>query len=200
MSLYFKERPDLKVVLDLIQPQSSVLDLGCCDGQVLAYLKEESQCTVRGVEIGQDNVISCVKRGIPVLQGDLNNGLEHFADNSFDYVLLSQTLQVVTRPDLLLQEMLRVGKQAIVSFINIGYISDRCQLFFGGHMPVSEHLPHAWYDTPNIHLGTLKDFRTLCRALDLKIIGEYPLNLLIPGLGRLMPNLLAKDCVFVVEK
>ena len=130
----------------------------------------------------------------------MNNGLKEFPDKSFDYVVLSQTLQAVKRPDQLLEEMMRVGKKTIVSIINIGYYSSRFQIMFLGKMPVTEDLPHYWYNTPNIHLGTIRDFRNLCKEKKLNIVSEIPIGVFHENLlAKLMPNLFAPTCVFVIE-
>ncbi len=195
-----KKRPGLKEICRHIPENAKVLDLGCGDGTLLEILRETKGAQVYGVEISQDNINSCIAKGIPVIQANLNTGLGDYENNSFDYVILSETFQMVRNPDFLLNEMMRVGKVGIINFINIGYWLDRFQLFFGGRMPKNKHLPHEWYNTPNIHLGTIKDFQDLCRSLDIKITQEWPTFHVLPGLPHVMPNLLAKKCVFLIEK
>ena len=193
-------RPDRLAIADIIPPNCRILDLGCGDGSLLALLRKEKNVYGSGIEISQDKIIDCVSAGVPVVHGNLNNGLKEFPDKSFDYVVLSQTLQAVKRPDQLLEEMMRVGKKTIVSIINIGYYSSRFQIMFLGKMPVTEDLPHLWYDTPNIHLGTIRDFRNLCREKKLNIVSELPIGGIHEHLlAKIMPNLFAPTCVFVIE-
>ena len=193
-------RPDILAIADIIPPNCKILDLGCGDGSLLALLRMEKNVYGSGIEISQDKILDCVSAGVPVVQGDLNNGLKEFPDKSFDYVILSQTLQAVERPDSLLEEMMRVGKKTIVSIINIGYYSSRLQIMFLGKMPVTEDLPHLWYNTPNIHLGTIKDFRNLCKEKKLNVVSEIPIGAIHEKiLAVFWPNLFAPTCVFVLE-
>jgi len=192
-------RKDLSVIADSIPANVSLLDLGCGNGSLIKLLAAEKNVRGLGVEISQDNILECVANGVPVVHGDLNSALT-FKDNSFDYVVLSQTLQAVDRPDHLLREMLRVGQNVVISFINFGYIHSRWQLLVQGRMPVTKTLPDMWYDTHNIHLGTIRDFRDLCGRLGIKILREIPLGHHGDLLARLHPNLLAPFCVFVLTK
>lgn len=193
-------RPDILAIADIIPPDCRILDLGCGDGSLLALLRKEKNVYGSGIEISQEKILDCVSAGVPVVQGNLNNGLKEFPDKSFDYVVLSQTLQAVKRPDQLLEEMMRVGKKTIVSIINIGYYSSRLQIMFLGKMPVTEDLPHYWYNTPNIHLGTIRDFRNLCKEKNLNVVSEIPIGGIHEKLlAKLMPNLFAPTCVFVIE-
>jgi methionine biosynthesis protein MetW len=150
------------------------------------------------LEVDQEKISECINNGVNVIQSDLNTGL-HFSDNSFDFVVLSRTLQAVNRPDLLLQEILRVGNKGIISFINIGHYRARLQLALGGRMPKTKILPSQWYDTENIHLCTIADFRALCHELNVKITQEIPLGHEPGWLVKLMPNLFAPIAIFVVE-
>lgn len=161
-------RADLQAIATHIEPQSTVLDLGCGDGALLDYLQSERQVTGYGVENSPHNVIACVKRGVNVLQMDLDEGLSGFDDGSFDHVILSQTLQAMHNAASVLKEILRVGREGIVSFPNFGYWRNRLQIF-NGCMPVSKDLPFAWHDTPNIHLCTLTDFEALCDELGAEV-------------------------------
>jgi len=164
-------RPDLAILSEWIEPGSRVLDLGCGDGTLLDYLKHERNVDGYGLEIDPDNIVACIKRGVSVIQSDLDAGLtDYFDDNSFDYVVMTQTLQAMHYPSRLLREMLRVGRQGIVTFPNFGHWQSRIQLALSGHMPISRALPNQWYDTPNIHLCTLKDFEQLCSELDIEIL------------------------------
>ncbi|MDI6901993.1 MAG: methionine biosynthesis protein MetW [Anaerosomatales bacterium] len=194
-------RADLAVAADLVPPGSSVLDLGCGDGALLAHLRDARGCDVQGVELTAEGVSATVARGIPVVQADLDEGLRDLADGSFDVVVLSQTLQVVRDPRLVFRELTRVGRLGIVSFPNFGHWRSRVRLAVRGRMPVSPALPYAWYDTPNIHLTTVADFTALCRAE-----GASLSALVVPGAdGRrdrgprsLWPNLLADQVVAAV--
>lgn len=164
-------RPDLAIISEWIEPGSRVLDLGCGDGTLLAHLQAHRDVDGYGLEIDPNNLVACIQRGINVIQSDLDAGLtDYFDDDSFDYVVMTQTLQAMHFPSRLLREMLRVGRQGIVTFPNFGHWQSRTQLALGGHMPISRALPNEWYDTPNIHLCTLKDFEELCRELNIAIL------------------------------
>ena len=196
-------RSDLSAIAEMIPTNAKILDLGCGSGRLLKALKTFRNAKVMGVERDQDKIIECVQRGVPVVQADLNEQLTDFPDRSYDYVILSRTLQTVKRPDMLLNEMMRIGKNGIVSFMNFGQIEARLQILFGGCMPVTRSLPLKWYETENIHPGTIKDFRNLCRNLDIKIRREIPiaqpgdfLKFLVP----LSSSMFASNCIFVISK
>ena len=193
------KRRDLSVIASIIPHRVSLLDLGCGDGTLLKLLAEEKSVRGQGVEISSAKIMECIAAGVPVIHGDLNRNLI-FKDNMFDYTVLSQTIQAVDRPDILLREMLRVSDKVILSFINFGYFKARFQLVLRGRMPVTPNLPDTWYDTRNIHLATIKDFRDLCRLLNIKIMHEIPLGSNGDFLARLNPNLLAPTCVFVLTR
>ncbi|MCF7791415.1 MAG: methionine biosynthesis protein MetW [Victivallales bacterium] len=193
-------RQDLKEISNLVAPKSKVLDLGCGNGSLLAKLRSEKDVIGSGIELAQERIIKCTEKGVPVVQENLDDGLCQFKDNSFDYVILSKTLQSVQRPDHLLKDMVRVGKKAILSIINMGFYRLRLQLLFTGRMPESKTLPYHWYNTPNTHLGTIKDFQLLCSSLDIKIIREIPLNENSNSLTKFFPNLFATTSVFKVTK
>lgn len=196
--LHKQIRNDLKIIAELIPPDSRVLDLGCGNGILLKYLVLKKNANVLGMELSEKNIIECVKNDVPVVQKDLNNELDSLSDNSFDYVILSQTLQAVNNPDKLLNEMLRVGRNALISFINIGYYKARFQLAAKGQMPITKTLPYKWYNTPNIHLGTILDFKELCKECNVKIVREIPLggNSVLAGF---LPNLFSQTCVFALR-
>jgi methionine biosynthesis protein MetW len=191
-------RPDLLKIAEIIADKASVLDLGCGSGSFLRLLREVKHIRGVGLEVDQEKISECINNGVNVIQSNLNTGL-HFSDNSFDFVVLSRTLQAVDRPDLLLREILRVGNKGIISFINIGHYRARLQLAFGGRMPKTKILPSQWYDTENIHLCTIADFRALCHELNVKITQEIPLGHEPGWLVKLMPNLFAPIAIFVVE-
>jgi methionine biosynthesis protein MetW len=186
-------RPDLAAIAQWVAPGSRVLDLGCGDGALLRYLWNARQAPGYGVEIEDERVLACVANDVNVIQADLESGLSLFADGSFDSVILSQTLQAMRHQEALLREMLRVGREAIVSFPNFGHWSARLQVL-AGRMPVSETLPYEWYETPNLHHCTVTDFEDLCRR-----IGIHIRERLVLHEGRavtVMPNLLGSLAVY----
>lgn len=162
-------RPDFATIAAWIRPGSKVLDLGCGDGTLLQYLQETLGVHGYGVEIDDANVLACLNNGINVIQSDLESGLSGFESDSFDYVILSQTLQAMKNTENIIQEMLRAGKEGIVTFPNFGYWKNRLQVLLG-HMPVSQTLPYEWFDTPNIHLCTLGDFEQFCHQHEVHIL------------------------------
>ncbi len=190
-------RPDFDAIANWIKPNTKILDLGCGDGALLKYLQQERSVFGYGVEIDDKNVLSCLQNGINVIQNDLESGLSSFATDSFDYVILSQTLQAMKHTEDILQEMLRVGREGIVSFPNFGHWKNRLQVICG-HMPVSESLPYHWYDTPNIHLCTLGDFEELCHQCHANILecrvmsGDHQVTVL--------PNLMGKLAFYRFER
>ncbi len=182
-----------------VAPGARVLDLGCGDGRLLRRLWQEKQAPGYGIEIDDAHVLECIRNDVNVLQMDLEDGLAAFADHSFDCVVLSETLQAIHRQEPLLREMLRVGREAIVSFPNFGYWRARIQIALGGHMPVSKELPYQWYDTPNVHHCTLVDFEALCGKLGFRVLerlvltGGRPVAALPNLLGSLALYRCAKD-------
>lgn len=163
-------RADLAIIAEWIKPGSSILDLGCGDGTLLKHLRDK-QVRGIGLEISERNIETCLRDNLNIIQSDLNDGLKaYFSDNSFDYVVMSQTLQATVHPEQLIDEMLRVGKQGIVTFPNMAHWKARVQLGLGGYMPVTKSLPNRWYNTPNIHLCTVKDFEILCRERGIRIL------------------------------
>jgi methionine biosynthesis protein MetW len=166
-------RADLRIIADLINHGARVLDLGCGEGDLLAYLQLNKAVNGYGLEIDPDNITTCVNKGVNVIEQDLDSGLDNFGDGSFDMVIMTETLQSVKAPDRLLEEMLRIGRECIVTFPNFAHWRCRAYLAFNGRMPISDHLPHSWYDTPNIHLCTFRDFERLCQARDFDIIERF---------------------------
>lgn len=196
-------RGDQRLIADLVPRGARVLDLGCGDGALLARLRDERGAIVRGVEIDLANIARCIERDVPVYQSDLDEGLTDIPDGRFDVVVLSQTLQVVKRPRLVLTEMLRVGKRSVVSFPNFGHWRIRAHLALRGRMPVSEAIPYSWYDTPNIHHTTIADFRDFsadCGAVIEREIGFVGRDEGRPRVVRAMPNLFADEAVFVLRR
>jgi methionine biosynthesis protein MetW len=196
-------RGDLQLITSLVPAGSRVLDLGCGDGALMTHLRDERSCAVRGLELSHENIAACIDQGLSVIEADLDKGLAVYQDGSFDVVVLSQTIQVMRRPDLVLSEMARVGRVGIVSFPNFGHWLVRGYLMVRGRMPVSKSIPFEWYDTPNIHHATIKDFRLFCQGLGLVIEQEVPLRTTSFGTVERVgfaPNLLADTALLVVRK
>ncbi len=192
-----------EIICEHIESKSKVLDLGCGSGELLQLLKNQKNVQGRGVEINEDNVIKCIEKGLSVFQGDIDEGLKDYQDKSFDYVILYQTLQCVHKPDFAIQEMLRVGKKVVISFPNFGYWRVRFYLFFNGKMPKSAILPFEWYNTPNIHLLTIKDFREFCELRRIKILKEIIMNkaqVKDDFIHRKISNFYAEEAIFIVER
>jgi len=190
-------RPDFAAIAAWIAQGASVLDLGCGDGSLLRYLKDTRKVRGYGVEISDANIVACIRNGVNVIQGDLESGLSGFESNAFDFVLLSQTLQATRHTEPLVQEMLRVGREGIVSFPNFGYWKNRMNVL-RGNMPVSEELPYQWYDTPNVHLCTLHDFEDFCRDLDVTVLERRVMT----GSSevKLLPNLFGSTAVYRFQR
>jgi len=169
-------RPDLAHIAAHVVPGSRVLDIGCGDGELLAALRDERGCDARGMEIDPENVADCVARGLSVIQGDADKDLAFYPDANVDYAILSQTLQTSHRPDLVLEELLRIGKRAFVSFPNFAHWRVRLSLLWGGRMPVTRLLPIAWYETPNIHHVTIDDFRAHVAERGIRVEQSWFLN------------------------
>ena len=186
-------RADLNVIAQWVAPQARVLDLGCGDGSLLRTLWQERQAPGYGVEIDDAAVLDCVDNDVNVLQVDLESGLSLFGDHTFDCVILSETLQTIHRTEFLMREMLRVGREVIVSFPNFGHWSARLQVL-AGRMPVSQTLPYAWYETPNVHHCTIVDFEDLCRRLGVRIRERLVLHAGQPV--TFLPNLLGSLAVY----
>jgi len=194
--------PDLANIKKWIKPGSRVLDLGCGDGSLLSMLRDEMGVDGYGLEIEPENIIQCVRKGINVIQRDLDAGLSDFDEQAFDYVIMTQTLQAVHFPDRLLMEMLRVGHQGIVTFPNFGNWKNRMQLGFGGRMPISKTLPAQWYDTMNIHLCTVKDFEDLCHQHDIRVLERMVVDQAHRTRTdiQFLPNLLGEIALFRCQR
>lgn len=189
-----------KQIFKLIPKHAKVLDLGCGDGRILEILKRQKKCDVYGIDIDFKNIVTCVQKGLSVFHGNIDEGLSEFPDKCFDYVIISETIQQVQKPLYVISEMLRVGQKAIVTFPNFGHWSIRYQIL-KGVAPNTKTLPYQWFDTPNIRVLSIKDFRNLCKQNGFKIIKEVPLRpIQIPFLSRLTSNLLAKRGMFILQK
>jgi len=195
-------RQDLAIIANWVKPATRVLDLACGDGTLMLHLQEEKQVSGYGLEIDADKITACIASGVDVIEQDLNRGLTNFADDSYDTVIMTQALQVLRRQDLALDEMLRVGREAIVTFPNFAHW--RCRLFlaFRGRLPVSRTLPYQWYDTPNIHLMTFKDFEALCQDKGIKILDRAVGDLAYEGhwKARLWPNLFGEVAIYRLSR
>ena len=197
-------RVDLLVVAGMVASNTRVLDIGCGDGALLRLLAEERGVDARGIELSQRGVNDCVAKGLSVIQGDADTDLIDYPDDSFDYVILSQTLQATRNPRRVLEQMLRIGRRAIVSFPNFGHWRIRGQLIFRGRMPVTENLPLAWYETPNIHFCTIRDFVSLVDEVDAKIDRAVALDSSGAPMRVSAPwwvwNMFGEQAVFLLER
>ena len=162
-------KPEFKIISELINQNSQVLDVGCGDGILMEFLIKEKKVNIRGIEISKSKVQNCIAKGLTIIEGDAEKDLKQFPDKSFDYVILSQTLQAFLNPEKVINELLRVGKQAIVTIPNFGYWKIRLHLLIKGTMPVTKTLPEEWYNTPNIHLCTIKDFVSFSKAKNFRL-------------------------------
>jgi methionine biosynthesis protein MetW len=191
-------RTDFAAIASWIPRGARVLDLGCGDGSLLAHLKETRAIEGYGIENDDTSIIRCIANGVNVVQVNLESGMREIADHSFDVVILSQTLQAMKRTEAVVAEMLRVGREAIVTFPNFGYWKHRVQIALGGRMPVSEDLPYQWYDTPNVHLFTIADFEAFCAERKYRVLNRLVLN--DAGRQVLMPNLLGTLALYRFSK
>ncbi|GHC76348.1 methionine biosynthesis protein MetW [Limoniibacter endophyticus] len=197
-------RNDFEVVSTFIPEGARVLDVGCGDGALLELLQNERKVDGRGIELSQRGVNQCVARGLSVIQGDADIDLTFYPDKGFDYVLMSQTIQATRNPKQVLDELLRIGEYAVVSFPNFGHWKVRLSLLLAGRMPVTKDLPYAWYDTPNIHFCTIRDFVNLCRELDAKVEKAVALDLSGKKMSLSMPwwfwNFFGQQAVFLLKR
>jgi methionine biosynthesis protein MetW len=197
-------RVDHLLIAEMVKPGARVVDVGCGDGELLSLLEAERDVDGRGIELSQSNVNLCVAKGLSVIQGDADHDLANFPDASFDYAILSQTLQATRRPRHVIEQLLRIGRRAIVSFPNFGHWRVRVQILARGRMPVTPNMPETWYDTPNIHFCTIKDFLALCEEIDAKVERSVALNAYGQSMGKRLPyswqNLIGEQAVFLLTK
>jgi len=189
---------DHKIIFDIVKKGSRVLDLGCGDGGLLYDLARVKKVKAEGIELNEENIYSCVEKGLSVYHRDIENGLKDYPDNAFDYVILNQIIQEIRNMEFLLNETLRVGKKVIIGFPNFAYIKARYDLFFKGLAPVTSSLPYQWYNSPNVHFGSLKDFKAYCVNKNMTILKAYYLG--TKNTVRFLPNIFAVNGVFLVEK
>ncbi len=201
MAKEIKLKNTFEEIIKIIEKNSRVLDLGCGDGELLHQLMEKKSIYGLGIEIDTDEVLKCIKKGVSVIQEDIDEGLDEYHNETYDYVILSETLQTVKRPDYVLNQIVRIGKKAIVSFPNYAHISTRLQIMFLGKTPKTKILPYEWYNTPNIHLLSIKDFKKFCKTNNIEIIKE----IYFMSNGKKiftfgLENLLAEEAIFLIQK
>jgi methionine biosynthesis protein MetW len=196
-------KQEFKIISDLIEKNTRVLDVGCGDGILMEYLKYDKEIDIRGIEISKDNVQKCLSKGLTVIEGDAEKDLLQFPDSSFDFVILSQTLQAFLNPEIVIKELLRVGKKAIVTIPNFGFWKVRLHLLIKGTMPITKNLPDEWYNTPNLHMCTIKDFYNFCENRKIKLDKSSALhNEKISSINKLnlnIKNLSAELGIFLIE-
>ena len=196
-------KQEFKIISDLIEKNTRVLDVGCGDGILMEYLKHDKEIDIRGIEISKDNVQKCLSKGLAVIEGDAEKDLLQFPDSSFDFVILSQTLQAFLNPEIVIKELLRVGKKAIVTIPNFGFWKVRLHLLIKGTMPITKNLPDEWYNTPNLHMCTIKDFYNFCENRKIKLDKSSALhNEKISSINKLnlnIKNLSAELGIFLIE-
>ena len=196
-------KQEFKIISDLIEKNTRVLDVGCGDGILMEYLKYNKEIDIRGIEISKDNVQKCLSKGLTVIEGDAEKDLLQFPDSSFDFVILSQTLQAFLNPEIVIKELLRVGKKAIVTIPNFGFWKVRLHLLIKGTMPITKNLPDEWYNTPNLHMCTIKDFYNFCEDRKIKLDKSLALhNEKISSINKFnlnIKNLSAELGIFSIE-
>ena len=197
-------KSEYKIIADLIENSSRVLDVGCDDGTLMEFLKKNRNVDIRGIEISKERVQTCIAKGLTVIEGNAEYDLKQFPNDSFDYVILGQTLQAFINPEVVIKELLRVGKKAVVTIPNFGHWKVRFNLLIGGTMPVTKSLPNDWYNTPNIHMCTIKDFEKFSKIMNFKIYKSLALiNKNVSNINRsnlFLKNFFAELGIFLIEK
>jgi methionine biosynthesis protein MetW len=191
-------RLDHKIICDIVEPGSRVLDLGCGDGSLMLLLAQCRDAQAQGIEVSDEKIYACVAKGGSVFHGNIDTGLSEYPDKSFDYIILNQSMQEVVKVEFVLDEALRVGRKVIVGFSNFAYYRARIDIFFRGRVPVTESLPNQWYQTPNLHFLSIHDFEQYCGAKKIKVLDRYYLGDDRPV--RFLPNLFALNAIFVISR
>jgi len=197
-------KQEFKIIAELIETNTRVLDVGCGDGTLMEFLKNNKKIDIRGIEISKNNVQQCIRKGLTVIEGDAEKDLSQFPDSSFDFVILSQTLQAFLNPEKVISELLRVGKKAIVTIPNFGYWKVRLHLLVKGTMPITRTLPDEWYNTPNLHMCTIQDFFNFCKKREINLYNSIALQNLksskITNTNLALKNLTAVLGIFLIER
>ena len=197
-------KQEFKIITNLVEKNTRVLDVGCGDGTLMEFLKNNKKIDIRGIEISKNNVQKCIKKGLTVIEGDAEKDLTQFPDRSFDFVILSQTLQAFLNPKIVIDELLRVGKKAIVTIPNFGFWKVRLHLLIKGTMPITKNLPDEWYNTPNLHMCTIKDFFNFCNNRKIKLDKSLALHnkktSSITNINLTIKNLSAELGIFLIER
>ena len=197
-------KSEYKIIAELIENNSRVLDVGCDDGTLMEFLKKNKNVDIRGIEISKERVQTCIAKGLTVIEGNAEYDLKQFPNDSFDYVILGQTLQAFINPEVVIKELLRVGKKAVVTIPNFGHWKVRFNLLIEGTMPVTKSLPNVWYNTPNIHMCTIKDFEKFSKIMNFKIFKSFALiNKNVSNINRsnlFLKNFFAELGIFLIEK
>lgn len=191
-----ERRLDHKIIYDIVESESRILDLGCGNGELLSLLAKEKSAKVQGIELSEEAIYKCVEKGLSVFHGDIDSGLSEYPDKSFDYVILNQSMQEVKKVDFVINEALRVGKKVIVGFPNFAYWRARLRLFLKGKTPITYSLPYRWYNTPNLHFLSISDFKEFCSEKGITTLNAYYLGR--RGKVGIFPNLFALNAVFVI--
>jgi methionine biosynthesis protein MetW len=192
------KRLDHQVICGIVESGSKVLDLCCGNGDLLQLLAERQGAKAQGVEVNNEAIHACVEKGLSVFHSDIDSGLPYYPDQSFDYVILNQSLQEVKKVETVIAEALRIGRKAIVGFSNFAHLEARIRMFFGGRAPIVSSLPYEWYSTPNLRFLSIKDFKAFCATKDYKILASHFLD--AQGQVRVLPNLFAQNAIFVITK